>query len=281
MAAMTLMVLLWFFVEWQVARQEARITILATESGATIHYRPRGLGAPFLIDPGTSNAVQFVAKPFLRAQGVNRLPTLVLSHGDQNHVGGAEWVTELFRVRQVAVSPLRFRSPAYRRLMQKLEPTPERRAYLSRHDRLGAWRILHPGAEDRFARADDGALVMLGEIYGTRVLLLSDLGVEGQKALLESTPDLRASIVIAGLPAQGEPLGEALLDAIRPQAIVICEATRSAFERARQPLITRLAGRKIPVFYTSTDGSVLLRVTVGKWELRAINGAHAQGVASF
>ena len=39
-----------------------------------------------------------------------------------------------------------------------------------------------------------------GVIGGQRILLLSDLGRPGQDALLQRTPDLRADIVITGLP---------------------------------------------------------------------------------
>ncbi len=279
--AASLVALLVMFGEWYHDRQSARLTVLATDVGTSIYYRPQGLGSDWLLDTGTSNAVQFVTKPFLRAQGVNTLPTLVLSHGDQNHIGGAGWVADLFAARHISVSPLRFRSPGYRRLIQEFSAKPERLAYVSRHDRLGPWRVLHPQAEDRFARADDATLVLEASLGGTKVLLLGDLGTEGQTALLERTPDLHASLVVAGIPAQGEPLGEDLLDAIRPDAIVISEGLQSAFERASQSLIVRLARRKVPVFYTSADGAVTLRLEQGTWVLQSMGGRSARGVGAF
>ena len=66
--------------------------------------------------------------------------------------------------------------------------------------------------------------MLLGNFSGARVLLLSDLGRDGQSALLARTNDLRADIVIAGLPNEGEPLCDALLDAIQPKVIVIADS---------------------------------------------------------
>ena len=102
---------------------------------------------------------------------------------------------------------------------------------------------MHPDAADDFAHADDAALVLLGNFYGTRVLLLSDLGRDGQSALLARTNDLRADIVIAGLPDEGEPLCDALLDAVQPKVIVVADSEFPATRRA-EPRIEGTAGAK-------------------------------------
>ena len=257
----------------------SRLTVLPSESGAAIYFRSGSGGGNWVMDPGTSNAVRFVTKPFLQAQGVNRLSAMVLSHGNQNCIGGAGWVQEQFAPRHVVVSPMRFRSPTYRRLMAQFEPIPGLLQRVHRHDTLGEWRILHPSEGDKFARADDASLVLRGELNRIPVLILGDLGPLGQRTLLENPGDLSAAIVVAGIPTEGEPLGEALLDAIRPEAIILCEANRSAFQQARQPLITRLAMRKIPVFYTSSDGAATLSIRANTWQITTMNGRSAQGIA--
>jgi beta-lactamase superfamily II metal-dependent hydrolase len=76
---------------------------------------------------------------------------------------------------------------------------------------------LSPAATNTFPRADDNTLVLLGNFPGAKVLLLSDLGRAGQSALLGRTNDLRADIVVAGLPNEGEPLCKALIDAVQPK----------------------------------------------------------------
>ena len=92
--------------------------------------------------------------------------------------------------------------------------------------------------------------MLLGNFSGAKILLLSDLGRDGQSALLESTNDLRADIVIAGLPNEGEPLCDALLDAIQPKVIVIADSEFPATRRASRELKERLAATKLPVIYT-------------------------------
>lgn len=258
--------------QWQAARSPASLTVIPLNGGmATCFHDPARTGG-WLMDCGATNSVEFITKPFLRARGVNCLPSLILTHGDLRHIGGAGLIAERFRARQILVSPVRFRSPAYRQLLQEFERRPQWVRRISRGDRLGPWRVLHPSADDRFGQADDSALVLAGRFYGTRVLLLSDLGRAGQNLLLERTPDLRADIVVTGLPSQNEALSEALLEAIRPRLIVVADSEFPAAERAGAKLTERLARRKTPVVYTRSAGAATIEFRKSGWEIRAVNG---------
>jgi competence protein ComEC len=78
---------LWQFCE---NSSKTRLTILPVNGGTAVHFDAPGHKQDLLIDCGTTNSVAFSTKPFLRAQGVNSLPCLVLTHGDIRHVGGAQ-----------------------------------------------------------------------------------------------------------------------------------------------------------------------------------------------
>ncbi|HEY2952371.1 MAG TPA: hypothetical protein VGK40_07305, partial [Verrucomicrobiae bacterium] len=130
--------------------------------------------------------------------------------------------------------------------------------------------VLHPDDTDRFPQADDGALVLCADIHGTRILLLSDLGKPGQNALMKRNADVHAEIVVSGLPAQGEPLADALLDAIQPRVIIVTDSEYPATARAGHALRERLARRHIPVLYTSESGAVTIEVRARTWRLRGM-----------
>ena len=150
--------------------------------------------------------------------------------------------------------------------------TPEKLRTVSRNDQLGRWTVLHPDPGDRFSQADDNALVLSAVIGGQRILLLSDLGRPGQDALLQRTPDLRADIVVTGLPVQPEALGDALLDAIQPRLIIVADSEFPAAERASPKLRERLARRRVPVIYTRTAGAATIEWRGHDWELRTMSG---------
>lgn len=204
---------------------------------------------------------------------------MVLTHGDLRHVGGATNLAELFAVERVVVSEAPSRSPAYRQALAAFAGEPARIARIARGGRVQEWEVLHPAAEDRFAQGDDNAVVLRREIRGTRVLLLSDLGRLGQRALLERAreDELRADIVVAGLPAQGEPLNPQMLAAIQPRLVIIHDTEFPASRRAGTKLRERLQRAGVPVLFTSDCGTVSLALTKTGWEARAMNGERSVG----
>jgi beta-lactamase superfamily II metal-dependent hydrolase len=249
-----------------------RLFVLPVHGGTAIYCDAFGSKKDLLIDPGSTNSVQFLTKPFLRAQGVNRAPPLVLTHGDIHHVGGVEPFRQAFPLDHIFTSPLRYRSTPYRRILARLASIKGLLSPIARDDNLAGWTVLHPSSTDRFPRADDGPLVLIADLRGTRVLLLSDLGSAGQKTLLERTPDLRADIVVAGLPSADEPLSDALLNAIDPHLIIISDSEFPISERASPKLRARLQRSKWAVLYTRATGSVAVNFGQGEWNLRTMSG---------
>jgi len=271
MAGVALLVALY---GWQRhrARSEFELTVLPLNGGHSVFVNGAGRQNDWLLDCGNTNAVEFVMKPFLRAQGVNRLPRLVLTHGDLQHVGGTEPINELFGNSETFTSSVRFRSAAYRRIVISLEQSPHRHRTINRGDEAGAWYVLHPDPAQRFPQADDSTLVLLGRFHQTRILFLSDLGRPGQESLIASGQDLRADIVITGLPEQTEPICDALLEAVRPQVLVVADSEFPASKRASPLLCERLSARGIPVFFTRKTGAVTIRILPARWEIESPDG---------
>jgi competence protein ComEC len=253
------------------------LTILPLNGGEAVLFSGRQSDGGWLMDCGNAASVQFVTRPFLAAQGVNRLRRLVLTHGDVRHVGGGLRLVEVFPVREVLVSPVRFRSPSYREFSARFAGMPGKLRHVRRGDQLGPWTVLHPADEKPFPQADDNALVLRGDFAGTRILLLSDLGKPGQNALMQSGADVRADIVVSGLPTQGEPLADDLLRAINPKVIVVTDAEYPATARAGPALRARLLRQRTRVIYTREAGAVTVELRGKEWRVSAMRGGTFRG----
>lgn len=265
-----------------VAARVTRMAVIPISGGHVVHARGPGGAADVLVDVGNASGFEFTLAPYLTWAGENRPRRLVLTHGDIRQVGGAELAMQQFPPREIITSPLRFRSPAYRAMIEAPWFPAERRRIAQAGDSIGVWRVLHPSAEDRFQRADDATLVLAGELGGVRVLLMNDLGRPGQEVLQQRTPaeQLRADIVVAGLPADGEPLGNALLEIVRPQLILIADNETPATRRTGAALRGRLEARGVPVLYTR-EGALLLGFKSGSWTISRADGQRvAQGMRS-
>jgi competence protein ComEC len=249
---------------------ETRLTIVSSGSGAIAYSDRFGASEDLVIDVGPTNSVQFVSKPFLRAQGVNKISGLLLTHGDVRHTGGTERLLEDFKIKTIYTSSARFRSSVYRRILERLQKVPGLVKPVSCNDQIAGWTVLHPDHADRFTKADDACLVLATDFQGTRVLLLSELGRAGQAALVARHKNLHADILVTGMPTSGEPVQDELLDAVRPQFLIITDSDLPVSERPSWKLRRRLSGRPFQTIYTSETGSITLTFRSGHWRWRGM-----------
>jgi competence protein ComEC len=174
-----------------------------------------------LVDCGRDYEMATRIKPFLRSRGVDRLNAVVLTHGDVAHVDGYPRLDREFKPRITYTSGARSRSPKYRQIVRELEAAPHRWRVVAAGNEVCGWRVLHPGANEDFSRADDETLVLSTVLAGKTVVLLSELGRGGQQALLNRGGDLKSDAVFAGVPTDGESLRPALMEALQPKVLVV------------------------------------------------------------
>jgi ComEC/Rec2-related protein len=243
---------------------------LPLAGGAAVFADDPRSGRNFLFDCGNASEAEMVTKPFLRAHGVNTLDGFALTVGHVQDGGGARVITTNFSVARLFLNPHPGRSAAYREVINAITLSSkwpdESRATANNWSAFNAAPVAH------LDNADDGALVFWREIKGHSVLLLSSLGRGGQESLMEQHSDLRADIVVCGLPAQDEPLCDALLGQLQPKLIVIIDSSYPAERRASAKLRERLAACKIPALYCHDAGAVKLSLGNDGWDLRDPGG---------
>jgi competence protein ComEC len=258
--------------DWRHQRGAARIDVLALPGAPAVFAGGAGLGRDLLADCGDTAAAEGIVKPFLHAHGVNHLDNFCLTAAYQQAAGGAEIILTNFSA-AVLAGPGRVRSPAYRRLEADLARSPGRWRTVQAGDEAAGWTALYPAQGDQFTAADNMALAWQRNIHGHSVLLLSLLARDGQDLLAKRHPELRAEIVVAGLPMRDEPLSEPLLDLLQPKLIIIADSELPATRRATPKLRERLARRGgVQVIYCRDDGSLTLFIRDGGWEARDAGG---------
>lgn len=279
-SCLVLLCLVWCGL-WLHERPDTRLTILPLGEGYGAYLRSNRSSDDWLIDCGNDASLEMVTTPYLHAQGVNRLSHLVLTHGNIHYVGGGESLIKLFHPKTVLLNPVLSHSPNYRNITSfvrtNLPPQPSPKP----GEHFGPWTVLHPDSARPSSRADDNAIVLLGDVDGARVLLLSNLGRIGQNALLSRTNNLHADVLVAATSdssgnSDEAPFSETLLNAIQPRVIVIHD---SPSHPASELLQKQLELRHVPVLYTRQTRAVTLTTRHNHWQLTAMNGTTISDVA--
>ena len=201
-----------------------------------------------------SDAGHRVLVPLLRALG-ERLDTLVLSHRDADHVGGA-------------VAVLAMQSQA--ELLSSIEDTHELQQRRPGQRCMAGQRwqwdgvdfeILHPGLADYEGRLKPNAMSCVLRISAgppqrrVHALLVGDIEAAQEKMLVNSAP-LRADFLL--VPHHGSKTSSTgiFLDAVQPRLALAQTGYRNRFGHPAAPVLERYRERDIHVLYSPGCGAL-------------------------
>jgi competence protein ComEC len=204
-----------------------------------------------------------VVAPALWTRGVGRLATLLLTHGDPDHIGGATAVVDDFRPAVVEGIPV----PAHPPMQQLAAHARQRRrpwATVTRGRRMEVAGVevlirhpLPPDWERRKVRNDDSVVVELR--YGDiSVVLPGDIGAAIEQEIGSLFPPARIRLLKAAHHGSATSTSDAWLDGLRPDAVVISCGRDNRYGHPAAAVLERLAARRLPVFRTDRDGQVVV-----------------------
>ena len=203
-----------------------------------------------------------VVEPALWATGVRSLQTLLLTHGDPDHIGGAAALIDDFRpdaVWQGVPVPRAIALQAVlARAVEARSQVEERRA--GEELAFGAARIvvLHPPLPDwerQNVRNDDS--VVLEVLYGDVALLLTgDIGSAIERAIVPNLIPAKTRILKVAHHGSRTSTSRELLDAWRPQIALISCGRGNPFGHPAPDVIERLIAAGVTVYRTDRDGEI-------------------------
>jgi competence protein ComEC len=188
-----------------------------------------------------------VVLPAMHALGIDRLDTLMVSHGDNDHAGGADAVVRAFpQARRYAGEPKRMHVP--------MQACANGQSWQWDGVRF---RVLSPapGAADR---DNDSSCVLLVEGAGGRLLLAGDISstIEPQvSAQLDRGP-----VTVLLVPHHGSKTSSApaFIAAVHPVLAVVSAGWHNRFGHPRPEVLARYAAAGVPLVNTAIEGAVPL-----------------------
>ena len=192
-----------YFLYGHVQEISMRIVVFPAGEGACIYIKDFEKRKDYLIDAGDknfwkSNILSYIKQNlFLN----NHLNTIILTHGDANHIGGATSLVNQIEVGEVFINPLKTRSTYMKKWQDMLsDPRCKEKIY-------GAWsggyidflEVIHPDRKDTdFTRADQGTIVLRVQRNNKKIIFLSDLEPDGQERLMARQSNLNCDVLISG-----------------------------------------------------------------------------------
>lgn len=249
-----------------VAAGEVRITALDVGQGTAVLIETKARALLYDTGPayasGASAGGQVIV-PFLRAMGVRRLDSLVVSHEDADHAGGVRDV--------LAAVPVEARltaSPPDHKLLAGADVAAPGARQWQPCTAGAAWTwdgvrfaFLHPPSADlanpRLSSNARSCVLRVATAHRS-MLLTGDIGVREERGLVAAVPpeQLRADVLLVPHHGSGTSSSAAFLRAVRPQAAVFQLGFANPYRHPREDVWQRYGREDVARYRTDETGAV-------------------------
>lgn len=197
-----------------------------------------------LLDTGGSLSFDMAKEtliPYLRKKRIYKLNALIASHGDYDHIGAKDSLTENFEVDSFYSDPSSFPLDIASLHFENLN--------------VYTW-----GEENQ------SSLVLSLSFMDKVFLFTGDAPVEVEKKILEDNPNLTCDVLKVGHHGSNTSTSEEWLDALKPKEAVISVGYQNKYGHPNKAVVERLEKRNILIRRTDLEGTV----TYARWSFPTI-----------
>ncbi|WP_110926931.1 DNA internalization-related competence protein ComEC/Rec2 [Bacillus massiliglaciei] len=198
--------------------------------------------------------------PLLKSKGIRHLDRLILTHADQDHIGGAADLLDQMKVKEVMVgkgSEMDYRQQDF--MMRAVNDGIPITAVKKDH----AWTegdakfyVLNP-AKRLSEEKNESSIVILAQIGGISWLFTGDAGTDTEREMLQSFPQLKADVLKVGHHGSKTSTSEELLQQLQPQAAIISAGKGNRYGHPHSEVTEALERSGFRIFRTDRDGAVI------------------------
>lgn len=204
-----------------------------------------------VIDTGNKGDGKKIDK-FLTKQGIDTVDTLIITHFDQDHVGGAARVINKLKVKQIYVPDYEKQSKEYDAFIEKVQETGTPMTVMPAKDQIewqaddAAFSLYAPEQTDYGKNEENDFSLVLYVQHGENKLLFAG---DAENARMKEIVGLKlGNVDFLKFPYHGNYLSatEDFLDACKPKVSIVC---CSAKENADPSTVETLQNRGVETYY--------------------------------
>ncbi len=236
----------------KIASGAIKLTLLDVGQGLSAvvqtanHVLVYDTGAKF---SSTSDSGQSVVLPFLRNQAIDKINALIISHGDNDHIGGADSILSSMQTEQLLTS--------VPQLLEQHSPTRCKAGQSWSWDSV-TFTILSP-PPDHFPSENDNSCSLKIQAQQGVALLTGDIEAETESWLVETYKDkLKADLLIAPHHGSQTSSTATFLQAVKPDTVLIPAGYRNQFGHPHEEVLRRYQDLQAKWFNSAHDGAIKL-----------------------
>ncbi len=191
-----------------------------------------------------------VIKPYLRNQGVTELSLLMISHGDNDHIGGANSIIEQFKIDRVLSS-----------VPKKISISTDEHCHAGQKWLWDGveFEVLHPSIGSGFTGNNASCVLKVSSQHGS-VLLTGDIEQAAEKSLINNMPEqIKVDILLAPHHGSKTSSSNEFIATIAPEYAVISAGYRNRFGFPKQDIMSRYEAHGVETLITFMTGEISMK----------------------
>jgi competence protein ComEC len=260
------------------AKDSAKLVVFDVGQGLSVLVQTRNHALLYDTGPdfsGEADSGNRILLPALRGMGIAQLDTLVLSHGDMDHIGGTESVLRGLPVMNV-VSSLPNAHPM-------LQFAAHNEACADGQD--WEWdgvhfEMLHPAkshATNTLEHNNERSCVLRVSTGQYSVLLTGDIEKRSESRLLQRhAQELPSTLLVAAHHGSKSSSSPAFVDAVHPRYTVFTSGYRNRFGHPKQEVVERFRAAGSAVLRSDEEGAIGIAMDAQNFKVEGFRKTHAR-----
>ena len=195
--------------------------------------------------------------PLLKKLGIKKLDHMILSHGDDDHLGDALFLLKNYPVKNVWINQGSINQKE-KQLVNWYHAKIVNQDFILKTKHM-MWQQLNKA----FADENDSSLVFLISSFSKFLLFMGDASIKTEEYLLSTYSLPKIDILKLGHHGSKTSTSSNLLEKISPKLALISAGLNNRFSHPHQEVLSRLKEYNIPYFLTSEVGSVKINLKTG------------------
>ncbi|MGR9000354.1 MAG: DNA internalization-related competence protein ComEC/Rec2 [Gammaproteobacteria bacterium] len=227
------------------------------------HWLVYDAGAKFSAE---SDLGQSVLLPFLRQRGAGKIDTLIISHGDNDHMGGAASLISGIHTEKVLTS-----AP---KKLSEYSPVMCEAGQSWLWDKV-RFTILAPSRS--LASENDSSCVLKVQSENGAVLLTGDIEKAEESRLVKNYGEnLKANVLIAPHHGSKTSSTAGFLQAIQPDYVLISAGYKNQFGHPHADVLSRYENIKTKWLNTADSGAITVSVFDNAWVVKSLRATESK-----
>ncbi|MBT8114433.1 MAG: DNA internalization-related competence protein ComEC/Rec2 [Arenicella sp.] len=234
------------------------ITLLDVGQGLSMLFESKS--AVIVYDTGPAyrsgfSAAKAVLIPLLRSRGIEQIDILVVSHTDNDHMGGLQEVINQFNVTHIMTS-------------RAGEIPASHNCQAGQKWQVDSIRYSVIAPDETTPRSkNNNSCVLQVVAHGVTLLVTADIEAPAERHLVKQRGDLAADIMLVPHHGSNTSSSGSFLDAVAPRLALLSSGYQNRYGHPHKGVLRRYQERQIDLISTVTHGSIMLKIRRSGWHL--------------